>query len=69
METKKDLSTANVLQILEKSEKAFNDMVDWHIAFFQEPDEKKQQLYYAVYENKRMAYYELMKELWRQYGQ
>ena len=58
-----------VLAILEKSEKPFNDMVDWHIAAFQEQDRRRQQLYYAVYESKRRVYYELMEELYKQYGQ
>jgi hypothetical protein len=56
-------SVNEIMQIFEKSEKSFNDMIDWHIAFFQERDEKKQQLYYTVYESKRIAYEELMKEL------
>jgi hypothetical protein len=63
----KQLSVDEVMQILEKSEKAFNDMVDWHIAFFQEQDRKKQELYYTISESKRIAYEELMKELWKQY--
>jgi len=65
----KKLSVNEVLQILEKSEKALNDMIDWHISAFQEQDRKKQELYYTVYESKRIAYYELMKELWKQYEQ
>lgn len=65
----KKLSINEVMQILEKSEKPFNTMLDWHIAFFQEPDEKKQQLYYVVYESKRKTYYELVKELFKQYEQ
>lgn len=63
----KKLSVDNVLQILERSEKAFNTMLDWHIAFFQESDEKKQKLYYAIYESKREAYEELMKILFEKY--
>lgn len=59
----------DVLKILERSEKIFNDMVDWHIATFQERDEKKQQLYFAIYETKRKQYYALMKKLWREYEQ
>lgn len=65
----KKISVDDTMQILEKSEKAFNDMVDWHIAAFQEQDRRRQQLYYTIYENKRKAYYELMEELWRQYEQ
>ncbi len=64
----KKLSVDDTLLILEKSEKPFNAMVDWHIAAFQEQNRKRQELYYAVYEGKRKAYYELMEELWRQYG-
>ena len=56
-----------VLNVLGKSEKAMNDMIDWHIAAFQEQDRKKQQLYYTIYESKRKAYYELMEDLWKQY--
>ena len=63
----KKLGVDNTLQILERSEKAFNDMIDWHIAAFQEHDRKRQQLYYTIYEGKCKAYYELMKELWRPY--
>lgn len=65
----KTINVDDTMQILEKSEKALNDMIDWHIAAFREQDRKKQQLYYTVYESKRKAYYELMDELWRQYGQ
>lgn len=65
----KQPSVDEVMQILAKSEKPFNDMVDWHIAAFQERDEKKQELYYAIYKSKRKTYYGLMEELWRQYGQ
>lgn len=61
----KKLSIDSTLQILEKSEKSFNDMVDWHIAAFQEQDKKKQELYCTVYESKRKAYYELMEELFK----
>lgn len=61
----KQLSVDEVMRILEKSEKPFNDMIDWHIAAFQEEDKKKQDLYYTVYESKRMAYYELMDKLWK----
>ncbi len=61
------LSVDEVMQILEKSEKAFNDMIDWHIAFFQEQDKKKQELYYTISESKRIIYEELMKGLWKQY--
>jgi len=61
----KQLSVDEVSQILKKSEKPFNDMVDWHIAAFQEQDRKKQELYYTVYESKRKAYYELMEELFK----
>lgn len=68
-ERMKQPSIDEVIQILERSEKPLNDMIDWHIAFFQEPDKKRQELYYAVYESKRIAYEELMKELWRQYEQ
>ncbi len=65
----KQLSVDEVMQILEKSEKALNDMIDWHIAFFQEQDKTKQELYYTISESKRIAYEELMKELWKQYEQ
>ena len=65
----KKLSIDDTLLIFEKSEKPFNDMVDWHLAFIQEPDVKKQELYYAIYESKRKAYYELRKELFKQYEQ
>lgn len=65
----KKISVDDTMQILEKSEKAFNDMVDWHIAAFQEHDRKKQQLYYTIYESKCNAYYELMEGFWRQYEQ
>lgn len=61
----KQLSVDKVLQILEKSEKPFNNMVDWHIAAFQEQNKKKQELYYAVYESKRKAYCKLMEELFK----
>jgi len=63
------ISVGEVMQILEKSEKPFNDMIDWHIAAFREQDRKRQQLYYTIYESKRRAYYDLMEELWRQYEQ
>jgi hypothetical protein len=63
------LNIDDTLLILEKSEKPFNNMVDWHIAFIQEPDVKKQELYYAIYESKRKAYCELKKELFKQYEQ
>lgn len=63
----KQLSVDEVMQILEKSEKSFNDMADWHIAFFQEPDERKQKLYHTIYESKREAYKELMKILFEKY--
>ena len=55
----KQLSIGEVMEILGKLEKPFNDMVDWHIAFFQEQDKKKQKLYYTIYESKEKAYYEL----------
>ncbi len=61
----KQLSVDEVIEILGKLEKPFNDMVDWHIAAFQEQDRKKQELYYTIYESKRRAYYGLMKEFWR----
>ncbi len=63
----KKLDIDDALQILEKSEKPFNDMVDWHIAFFQEPDKKKQKLFYIIYESKREAYEELMKMIFEKY--
>ncbi len=63
VDVKKNISIDRVLEILGKIEKSFNDMLDWHIAAFQEHDRKKQRLYYIVYESKRRAYYELMEEL------
>ncbi len=63
------LNIDDTLLILEKSEKPFNNMVDWHIAFIQESDVKKQELYYAIYESKRKAYYELNQELFEKYEQ
>lgn len=63
----KKLGVDEVLQILEKSEKPFNDMVDWHIAAFQEQDQKKQKLYHAIYDIKRKAYEEQMKILFEKY--
>lgn len=67
MKTKKNLNVTDLLHILDRSEKPFNDMVDWHIAFFQEPDEKKQKLYYTIYESKREAYEELKRKLFEKY--
>lgn len=61
------INVDKVLQMLEKSEKPFNDMIDWHLAFFQEPDEKKQKLYYTIYESKRDMYKDLMKILFKKY--
>lgn len=65
----KQLSVDEVMEILGKLEKPFNDMVDWHIAFFQEQDKKKQELCYTIYESKEKAYYELKEELFKQYEQ
>ncbi len=65
----KQLSIGEVMEILGKLEKPFNDMVDWHIAFFQEQDKKKQKLYYTIYESKEKAYYELKEQLFNQYEQ
>ncbi len=50
------------LEKLKKTEKPFLDMVDWHIAFFQERDERKQEIYRAIYETKRKAYKGIMEE-------
>lgn len=44
-------------------------MVDWHIAAFQEQDRRRQELYYAVYESKQKSYYDLIRELFKQYEQ
>lgn len=57
------------MEILEKLEKPFNDMVDWHITYFQEQDKKKQELYRAIYESKEKAYYELKGQLFKEYEQ
>lgn len=58
-----------MMQILLKSGKPFNDMVDWHIAAIQERNSKKQKLYFLIYEGKQGEYEELMKELWKEYEQ
>lgn len=58
-----------ILLILKASEKSFNNMIDWHIAAFQERDSKRRKMFYAIYEIKRKEYYELMKKLWRENGQ
>ena len=62
-------SVDEVIEILGILEKPFNDMIDWHIAYFQEQDKKKQELYYAISESKRVAYEKLQHELFKQYEQ
>ncbi|HUD44916.1 MAG TPA: hypothetical protein VMR41_05205 [Patescibacteria group bacterium] len=63
----RQLGVDEVIEILGKLEKAFNDAVDWHIVFFQEQDAKKRELYYTISESKRVAYEELKKKVWEQY--
>lgn len=68
-EKKSSPSVDEVIEILGKLEKPFNDMIDWHIAYFQEKDKKKQGLYYSISESKRIAYEKLQYELFKQYEQ
>lgn len=53
----------DILTMSNKYRKAIRDVTDWHIAFLHEPDAKKQQLYYTIYESKRKVYDELKAEL------
>lgn len=52
------------LEKLKKTDKSFFDVVDWHIACIEEKDEKKQELYRAIYETKRKTYEQLMEEVY-----
>lgn len=45
-------------------EKDFNDILDWHIAYFRETDEKKQKLYRTVYESKVQRLEKKIKEIY-----
>lgn len=49
---------------ISKWEKDFNDVLDWHIAYFREPDEKKQKLYHTIYESKVQKLKEKVKEVY-----
>ncbi|MDO8658154.1 MAG: hypothetical protein Q7K55_05410 [Candidatus Levybacteria bacterium] len=49
---------------INKWEKEFNDVLDWHIAYFRELDEKKQKLYRAIYENKVQNLKDKIKEVY-----
>lgn len=53
-----------VLIKISRWEKEFNDVLDWHIAYLREPDEKKQKLYSTIYESKVQKLKEKVKEVY-----